>query len=376
MSTEKIDLQKLFEGLDKGVLNEETQVKVTQLIEETVEARVSAKEQLLKEEVESIKKALEEEKLKVLKESEENEKVLIEQAEKYKKELEETILEETAKYKEIIDSQKQDEISKFQKEAEELLLAEAKEFKEKQDAVLVEEVKNFKADLVEKVSNYLETKVSELVPAEIMEAATKMAVLEPLVGSIMESFSKNYVKLDTTSYKLLKEAKEKISVLETAVEEKAKAEVKLKKEKRDVEKLMKLNSLTEGLTKAQKEKAVKLLEGVELEELDSRFVKIRDIIIESTTTKPVVTQQKPQPVKKIEESVKKTEESVKTSTATESEKAIIDHQIKKVLTESEQKIIVNGKVDEKEIVPEGADRNINSWAAKVKPSYIQTTKNK
>jgi hypothetical protein len=158
------------------------------------------------------------------------------------------------------------------------------------------------------------------------------------------------------------------------LEEKAKAEVKLKKEKRDVEKLMKLNSLTEGLTKAQKEKAVKLLEGVELEELDSRFVKIRDIIIESTNTKPVITQQKTQPVKKIEESVKKTEEIVKNST--ESEKAIIDHQIKKVLTESDQKVIVTGnKIDEKEIVPEGADRNINSWAAKVKPSYIQTTKN-
>jgi hypothetical protein len=361
MSTEKIDLQKIFEGLDKGLLNEETQTKLSSLINETVDARVSAKEKLLTEEIEKVKKALEDDKTKFLVEKAENEKVLVEQAEKYKKELEETVIEETVKYKTKIDTEKDAEIAKFQKDAEEVLLAEAKEFKTKQDAVLVEEVKNFKAELVEKVSDYLQTKLSQdLIPAEIMESATKMAVLEPLVAGIMETFSENYVKIDTTSFKLLSEAKTKISALESAIDEKSKAEIKLKREKKDVERLMKLNTLTEGLTRVQKEKAVKLLEGVELEQLDSRFVKIRDIITESNTaqikpvTKPITQTAK---IEKIEESVKKVE-SIPTE-KTEADKAVIDHQVKKILTESEVKQITTGKKPE---VP----TQIGAWASKLK----------
>lgn len=362
--TEKIDLQKIFEGLDKGLLNEDTQTKLSSLINETVEARVSAKEKLLTEEIEKAKKALEDDKATFIKEKTENEKVLVEQAEKYKKELEETVIEETVKYKTKIDTEKAEEIEKFKKEAEEVLLAEAKDFKTKQDAVLVEEVKNFKAELVEKVSDYLQAKLSQdLIPAEIMESATKMAVLEPLVSGIMETFSKNYVKIDTTSFKLLSEAKEKISSLESAIEEKTKAAIKIQKEKKDVERQMKLNALTEGLTKVQKEKAVKLLEGVELEQLDSRFIKIRDIIIESNTvqTKPVA---KPiaQPVKveKIEESVKKVEAKpiVEKAEKTEEEKAVLEHQVKKILSESEVKEITTGKQPE-------APSQISKWASKL-----------
>lgn len=363
MSLEKIDTQKLFEGLEKGILNEETQQKVMQLINETVAARVSAKEQLLQEEIEIIKKDLEEQKSKLLKESEENEKILVEQAERYKKELEETIIEETVKYKELIDAQKQNEIDSFQKEAEALLLAEAKEFKEKQDSALSEEVKNFKADLIEKASDYMEAKLIENIPAAIMEAETKMAVLEPLVTSIMEAFTKNYVKLDSTSYKLLKEAKERISSLESTVEEKSKVEVKLKKEKRDIERNMKFNALTEGLTKPQKDKAVKLLEGVEVEELEARFSKIRDIIIESNVKSVEV--QVVKPVQKIDESVKKPLIPVaQVKTQTEADKAIIDHQVRKVLSESDQKEIVTGKKDVTK-VPDGANPDINKWASKV-----------
>jgi hypothetical protein len=347
MSLAKIDLQQLFEGLDKGILNDETQAKVAQLINETVDARVSAKEKLLNEEIEVLKKGLEAEKAKLLTEAQENEKILVEQAEKYKKELEETIIEETVKYKELIDTQKQNEIESFQKEAEALLLAEAKEFKVKQESALVEEVKNFKAGLVEKVSDYMEAKLIESIPTAIMEAETKMAVLEPLVSGIMETFTKNYVKLDSTSYKLLKEAKTKISTLESTVEEKSKVEVKLKKEKRDIERNMKLNVLAEGLTKAQKDKAIKLLEGVEVEELDSRFAKIRDIIIESNAK--VVEKQVEKPVQKIDESVKAKPIIPQVKAQTEASKAIIDHQVKKILSESDQKEIVTGKKDEEKI---------------------------
>ncbi len=373
MSTEKINIEKLFDGLEKGVLNEETQTKVSALINETVEARVSAKEKLLLEEVEVIKAklveqttALETEKAKILKEAEENEKVLVEEAEKYKKELEETVIQETVKYKETLDSKKAEEISKFKTDAETLLLEEAKLFKEKQEAVLVEEVKKFKAELLDKVNDYLEVKLTQEIPASIMESATKMAVLEPLVTSIMESFSSNFVKLDTTSYKLLSEAKSKISTLEANLEEKSKIEVKLKKEKKDVEKTLKINALTEGLTRLQKEKAVKLLENVELEQLEPHFNKIKDIIIESNI-KPAATIKVVAPVTKLEESAKKGD--VAKPVISQADQAILDHQLKAILTESDQKTIITGKTVAQQTLPDGANPQMGSWAKKVTPAY-------
>lgn len=366
-------LEALFEGLEKGAMTEDLKSKLSTLINETVDARVSAKETLLKEEVESLKKKLTEDtealKTKLLTEAESNEKVLIEQAEKYKKELEEAVIEETVKYKEKVEKERDEEIAKYRSEIEEMVLKEAQDFKTKQDAALVEEVKKFKAGMVDKVSDYLDAKLQEAIPAEIMEAATKLAVLEPLVQNIMESFSKNFVKLDTTSYKLIKEAKDQIVKLEAQLQEKAKSEVALKKEMREVQRNVKIKSLTEGLTQSQKEKAVKLLEGVEVEELEGRFSKIRDIIIESekSVVKPVA-----QPVKKVEkleEQKKEVTPAPAVSATPVADQAVINHQVTKVLNESEVK---NGNV-QKASAPKG-DTNINKWATRVKPSYIENPK--
>lgn len=367
MSKEKIDIQKLFEGLDKGILNEETQQKVTELIEETVNARVQAKELLLKEEVEKIKTDLAAEKEKLLTEAQEKEKVLVEQAELFKKELEDTTIEETLKYKKLLEekaeleiSTKTKELEAFQAEAAELVLKEAQDFKTKHQEKLAEDVKNFKAGLVEKIDAYLEAKVTEMIPTAIMESATKLAVLEPLVTGIMESFSKNYVKLDTTSYSVIKEAQTKISTLEAALEQKTKDEVKIKNEKLAVERLVKLNSLTEGLTKVQKEKAVKLLEGVDGKELESRFTKIRDIIIESTSqvSKPVV-----KPL---------TESEQKSTVVSQADKAVLDHQLKRVITESEQKTIVTGAKAVETTKTPSSHPQANAWAGRIKPGYIDS----
>lgn len=378
MSKDKNTLEALYEGLDKGLLTEETKTKLSQLINETVEARVSAKEKLLTEEVEALKtKVLTESealKKKLTEESEANEKVLVEQAEKYKKELEETVVEETLKYKSHVEKQRDEDISKYREELQTMVLAEAKEFKSKQDAALVEEVKNFKAELVNKVSDYMEAKLKESIPAEIMESAAQLEVFKPLVESVMESFSKNFIKLDTTSYKLIKEAKDKISKLEADVQESKKTEITLKKEKREVERNMKIKSLTEGLTTSQKEKANKLLESVEVEELEGHFAKIRDIIIESAApvvpvVKPAVTTQ----VVKLDESAKPPVEQPKPTPIADS--AVVGHQVKKVLNEMEIKTITTGtKASSGPKVPEGANPNVLSWAQKIKPGYIESPK--
>ncbi len=371
MSTEKSPLEVLFEGIDKGLLSDEAKTKLSTLITETVEARVSAKEKLLTEEFSAKQKTLTEEtealKKKLNEEAEANEKVLVEQAEKYKTELEETVIQETLKYKEHVEKKRDDEIATDRTEVRAMVLEEAKEFKTKQDAALVEEVKKFKAAMVDKVSDYLEAKLQETIPAEIMESAAKLAVLEPLVQGINEAYSKNFVKLDTSSFKLINEAKTEIARLEAVVQEKSKNEVTLKKEKREVERNMMIKSLTEGLTQSQKEKALKLLESVEVENLESHFAKIRDIIIESKqeAVKPIV-----QKSVKLEESAKPNKEAI---TATPiADKAIVEHQITKtieVLKESDGKQKASSPKTH-----EGANPAIQSWASKIAPKYIETPK--
>jgi hypothetical protein len=364
----KSTLEALFEGLDKGAVNDELKGKLTKLITETVDARVSAKEKLLTEEVEALKTKLVEEteslKNKLLASAEANEKVLVEEAEKYKKELEEAVIEETVKYKTSVEKNRDEEISKYRGEIEAMVLEEAKSWKDTQDAALVEEVKNFKAGMVDKVSDYLEAKLQETVPAEIMESAAKLKVLEPLVHGIMETFSKNFVKLDTTSFKLIKEAKEQIVALEKQIQEKAKAEIALKTEIREVKRNMTVKSLTEGLTQAQKEKAVKLLEGVEVEALESRWSKIRDIVIEDrSAAKPVVKPAAVAPaVTKLEEKKVVAVAPVVAPTTTIADKAVIDHQVKKVLNEGESK---DGKAS---AAPKGNEA-IHGWANRIKPKY-------
>lgn len=366
----KINLEALFEGIDKTVLTEDAKSKIEMLINETVDARVSAKEKLLTEEVDAVK-------AKIKAETEANEKVLVEQAEKYKKTLEETLVEETTKFRDAFTKQKDTELEEAKTNLKALVLQEAKEFKTKQDAVLVEEVKKFRSNLTEKVSDYIEAKISEMIPSEIMESATKLAVLEPLVSGIMESFSKNYIKLDTTSYKMIKESRDEIASLQTQLQEKSKLEVKIKKEKQDVERALKVATLTEGLTQAQKGKAVKLLESVEYENLDKHFAQIRDVIIESKAPAVVEAKKETTPVQKLDES-KKTDAPVKKDEKVQSEaqKEVLQHQLKKVLTESEAKAESGNKAAPVAKVPAGAHPNMQSWVNKIKPAHLEPSNQK
>lgn len=368
MSKEKSPIEILFEGLDKGLITEEGKVKLTTLINETVEVRVAAKTKLLTEEVEAQKVKLTEEteslKKKLTEDAEANEKVLVEQAEKYKTELEQTVIEETLKYKTHVEKQRDDDLAKERTEMQAMVLQEAKEFRVKQDAALVEEVKNFKASMVDKVSDYLETKLTEAIPVEIMESAAELAVIKPLVTGINEAYSKNFIKLDTSSYKLIKEAKEEIARLEQVVQEKSKNEITLKKENREVNKNMKIKSLTEGLTQSQKDKAVKLLEGVEVENLESHYAKIRDIVIESKVNVA------PTPVVKLDESANKTQTKPSAPAPTPiADTAAVKHQVTKVLetlNESDKSKVASAQKSN-----EGSTPAIHTWAKKIPAKHLE-----
>lgn len=356
----------LLEGTDyKDSLTSQQREKLTGLINETVDARITAKEKLLTEEFSAketkLKTEIEDVKSKLLKESEENEKVLIEQAESFKVKLEESAIAKVKEFKEVAEKAYAEKASLYRQEIEQIALTEAKAYKDKKDSAATEEVKKFKGDLIEKVSSYLEAKIEKAIPSDSLNAAAKLAVYEPLVQSLMEGFSKHFIKLDDTSYELIKESKSKIAVLESELQTTKKEIVRVSKEKNEVERNLKIKTLTEGLTQAQSTKARKLLEGFELTELEPRFKKIRDIVIESEVKSVTPEVKKSVATAEVLTEGKKTEQTTPAPTAVkvQQEKAIAEMQKKEEIKPKEQKAQIN----------EG-DQHVQKWASKINPRYL------
>jgi hypothetical protein len=366
MSDKKNIIEVLLEGTDYTI-NDSQKEKLTTLLNEAVEARVTAKEKLLLEEFEAkektLKASLEEERAKLLKESEENEIALLEEAEAHKKRIEETVLSKVGEFRSKIEESANKSFSDMKAEFEAVLMEEAKEWKAKKDATLVEEVKLFKESMIQKVSDYLEAKFEKAIPGEVLESAAKLQVYEPLVKSLMESFAQNYIKLDDSSYMLIKESKETITRLEAELQSAKKEGISIAKQKREVERDLKISRLTEGLLENQKAKARKLLEGFDYEEVESQFNKIRDIIVESDIRKPVVAP-KAQQVVPMNEGEKKTVPAKVEKP--EQETVAVQMQMKKVLKESEEK---KPEVTKKTEVLNESASPINAWAGKVAPRY-------
>lgn len=357
----------LLEGTDyKDVLTKEQKEKISGLINETVDTRVAAKEKLLAEEFSTKEKTLKEsidaEKAKLAAETAENEKVLVEQAETFKKQLEETVLKQAADYKTEVETKLAEKASTYRKEIETLVFNEAKEYKTKQDAALVEEVQKFKGELIERVSDYLEAKLQSAIPTEIMEAASKLSVYQPLVESVMGSFSKHFIKLDDTSYALIKESRDAIAKLNAELQSAKKEVIAVSKQKREVEKQVKIGKIMEGLTEAQRSKAQKLLESVDVEELEAHFAKIRDIVLESEV-KPVA---KEQPKATIAPTAAPKKVQPLTEAKKEEPKAkAIEKQVEKAIADGS-----NAVKPEKKVLSE-SENAVFKWANKVVPKHLK-----
>lgn len=361
-------LESILKNSDSKLLTEEQKKEAEQLITEAINLKVEEKVKVIKESYEAKEKELKEsydDKQQELKETAEaNERVLIEEAEKHKKELEQTVIEETQAYKTRVETELAEESEKYRSEVEAMVLEEAKELKARQDAALVEEVQKFRNELIDKVSDYIEAQLSESIPTELMEAAAKLDVYQPLVEAVQNAFSANYIKLDTTQYMLIKEARDEIKTLKDEIQSKAKEEIRLKKELKNVKINEKIKSLTEGLTAKQKGRAIKLLEGVSYEDLDTRFDKIRDIVIDEDTPK-----KEEKPVAKSKEVKKQALSESKNPVAKEKtddeDDEIIKHQVKKVITETQIKEVIKESEKKDDVVPENANPKMTSWAQKL-----------
>jgi hypothetical protein len=297
-------LEKLFEGVDKKFLSEEAKSKVSQMIDDLVETRVKAKTLELEEKVKTLesKESIIKEKEKIVVEEAKKlaaklgrefiarEKVMLEEVALYKKQtekvVEKIVLESCSDYKNQVEKIALEEAQNLQTALEEVLIEQAVEAKKLQEAELAKEVSVFRESLVNKVSEFMEAELTKNIPQDIMESAAENAALKPLVEGMINTFGKNYIQLDSTSMEVIKEAKAELNKLSEAYNVKVKESVKLSAQVRELEKKMKLESLTRGMTSSQKDKVCKILEGYNVNEIDEKFSQIRDIVIAESVRTP------------------------------------------------------------------------------------------
>jgi len=308
---DKVVLEQIFEGLDKNLVSAELRQKVSEMIEGVVKTRVEAltqelaakealfieeagklkseydaKEAALLEQVSQKEQVLEEEAIafaeKVAKSINEKEAIMVEEVENYRVQVEGLVAEEASAYRDHLEQIVKEESDNYRNYIESIALEEASNHKSQQDAVLAKEVGEFKKEMVDKISEFFEAELVKNIPTEVMEAAVKLSAYEPLIEGVMGVFSKNYIKLDTTSYEVIKEARKTNEDLTQSLNAKVKDNVRLGAKVKDLEKKSKISDLTEGMTVDQRKKAVQLLENYNLEELDAKFTQVKDIIIESS----------------------------------------------------------------------------------------------
>jgi hypothetical protein len=244
------------------------------------------------------------------------EKILFEELENYKEQTLKVVEQTSTEYREQVEKMVEEVSNEYRNALETEMVNEASNFRKSQEAALAKDVKAYREGLLEKIDQYLEAEIRNHIPEGIMEAAAKAKAYEGLVEGMVSTFSKNYIKLDSTGYEALKAAKKESESLAEQFNTKVKEAVSLTAQVRDLEKKVKFTALTEGMTQAQKSRAAKLLESASAVDIERKFDTVKDYIInesvKQTTVQQHVATSRPQvPVKStITESAKKQLEKI------------------------------------------------------------------
>lgn len=325
MALDENVIKELFEGFDAKLVSDDLKEKVKTMIDSLVESRVAAltteleeKEKAFLEQAEAFKKEYEDKESKLIAELDskqaileeeaqafadkvaktlaEKEAIMVEESENYRKHAESIVSEEAKAYRDLLEKIAIEECGVYREYLENIALEEAVNYKKQHEAALAQEVGEFKSEMVENISEFLETELEKSIPQDIMEAAVKVSAYEPLIEGMIKTFGESYIKLDTTSYDVIKEARKENEELSESVNAKVKENVRLQSEVKDLEKKIKIVELTEGMNEKQKAKASKLLEScTSAKDVESEFKKVQDLIIESSVKeeKNVVEDKKP-----------------------------------------------------------------------------------
>lgn len=169
-------------------------------------------------------------------------------------------------------------------EYDEALQEEITRFVQEEQAKLEEERAEFKEQLVDEVSDFLESELEEHIPEETREAVAKVALYEPIVEGIRDLFAENYLRLDEEQYGVLEEARREIIKLREEKSELIRERVQLRKQLREQKREEIIERVCAELTTAQAKRFRRMVEGFDVDELEERWETIVDMVLENERT--------------------------------------------------------------------------------------------
>jgi len=146
---------------------------------------------------------------------------------------------------------------------------------------LVEAVETIKAELTEKVDDYLNYVVEQWMDENeiAIESGLRSEITEDFIAGLRNLFAENYINVPEDKVDLVEELATKVEELENKLNEEIETNVQYKKQLTEAVKVQLVNEVCEGLTATQVEKIKSLAESVEFsteEEFKDKLETIRE----------------------------------------------------------------------------------------------------
>jgi len=146
---------------------------------------------------------------------------------------------------------------------------------------LVEAVETIKAELTEKVDDYLNYVVEQWMDDNeiAIESGLRSEITEDFIAGLRNLFAENYINVPEDKVDLVEELASKVEDLENKLNEEIETNIQYKKQLTEAVKVQLVNEVCEGLTATQVEKIKSLAESVEFsteEEFKDKLETIRE----------------------------------------------------------------------------------------------------
>jgi hypothetical protein len=147
--------------------------------------------------------------------------------------------------------------------------------------MLAEAVESIKAELTEKVDDYLNYVVEQWMDENeiAIESGLRSEITEDFIAGLRNLFAENYINVPEDKVELVDELASKVEELEVKLNEEIEANIQYKKQLTEAIKVQLVNEVCEGLTATQVEKIKSLAESVEFsteEEFVEKLETIRE----------------------------------------------------------------------------------------------------
>lgn len=147
--------------------------------------------------------------------------------------------------------------------------------------MLAEAVEGIKAELTEKVDDYLNYVVEQWMEENeiAIESGLRSEITEDFIAGLRNLFAENYINVPEDKVELVDELASKVEELEVKLNEEIEANIQYKKQLTEAIKVQLVNEVCEGLTATQVEKIKSLAESVDFsteEEFVEKLETIRE----------------------------------------------------------------------------------------------------